>query len=107
MAVSKNRMMNSESRTVRERAKGVPNVYLDVTGTRGLQIGSDFVTMAPIKDRAFEAWGQPTDIREGVIDSLVVSEFDAETHVCVRQTYPLPCTIRMVIPSVNVGEPVG
>jgi hypothetical protein len=93
--------------TLRNRAKSIPHLYLDVTGTRGLLTGTDFTNMFPIKQRAFEPYLAPTDLQEGIIDNLLYSEFDAECHVCVRQPYPLPVTIRMVIPSVNVGEPVG
>lgn len=93
--------------TLRNRAKGIPHLYLDVTATRGLLTGTDFVNMFPIKERAFEAWSEPTDLQEGIIENLMYTEFSSECHVCVRQPYPLPCTIRMVIPAVNVGEPVG
>jgi hypothetical protein len=93
--------------TIRERAKGIPHLYLDVTGSRGLITGTDFNTMTDIKERAFETYTVTTDTQEGIINNLIYSEFDSEAHVCIRQTYPLPCTIRMVIPSVNVGDPVG
>ncbi|HXI39940.1 MAG TPA: hypothetical protein VNH83_08175, partial [Bryobacteraceae bacterium] len=93
--------------TIRERAKGIPHLYLDVTGTRGLLTGTDFDTMFPIKERAYEPYLTPTNLQEGIVNNLMVSEFDSEAHVCVRQPYPLPVTIRMIIPTVNVGEPVG
>lgn len=93
--------------TIRMRAKGVPHVYLDVTGGRGLMAGTDFDTMYPVKERAFEAYLDATANQEGIINTLVDSEFDSESHVCVRQPFPLPITIRMVIPAINVGEPVG
>lgn len=93
--------------TIRQRAKGIPAVYLDVTGTRGLQTGTDFENMFPIKERAFEPYLSPTDVQEGLLSNMMYSEFDSESHVCVRQVYPFPVTIRMVIPAVAVGEPVG
>lgn len=93
--------------TIRERAKTIPMIFLDVTSTRGLLLGSDFVTMSPIKERAFEAYLNSTDNQDGIVNALVSTAFDAECHVCVRQPYPLPVTIRMVIPTVNVGDPIG
>lgn len=93
--------------TVRERAKSGPALYLDVTGTRGLFAGSGFDKLAPFKERAFENYPNPVDNQEGIINARLDSEFDSEWHVCVRQPYPLPTTIRMVIPTVSVGEPVG
>lgn len=93
--------------TVRERAKDIPAIYLDVTGTRGLMSGTTFDNVVPIQERAFEDYLQSTDLQEGIITTRMFSDFDSETHVCVRQPYPLPTTIRMVIPTIEVGEPVG
>lgn len=93
--------------TVRERSKDMPALYLDVTETRGLMVGTDFNNLVPIPERAFETYTEPTDEQEGIITTRMFSDFDSETHVCVRQPYPLPATIRMVIPTVEVGEPVG
>jgi hypothetical protein len=93
--------------TIRERAKGIPGLYLDVHYTRGLLTGTDFKDMSPIKERDYEPYLSPTNLQEGIIQNRIDSEFDSEAHVCVRQSYPVPVTIRMVLPSVNVGEPVG
>lgn len=93
--------------TVRERTKEIPALYLDVTETRGLLGGTNFGALSPIRERAFEDYTSATDLQEGVIDTRIYSDFDSETHVCVRQPYPLPATIRMVIPTVQVGEPIG
>lgn len=95
--------------TVRERSKTIPALYLDVTGTRGLFAGTDFTqaNLCPFKMRDFEGYLSPTSTQEGIINNRLYSQFDSESHVCIRQPYPLPVTIRMVIPSVGVGEPVG
>ena len=93
--------------TIRERAKVIPQIYLDVTQTRGLLVGTDFINMSPIKERAFEAYTSPTNLQEGIINGLCVSDFGSEAQVCVRQPWPLPVTIRMLIPQVTVGDPVG
>jgi len=93
--------------TVRERTKGMPGVFLDVHATRGLLTGTDFVNMSGIKERAFETYLQPTNLQEGIITNRIDTDFSTECHICVRQPYPLPVTIRMVIPSVNVGVPAG
>ncbi len=95
------------AQSIRERAKGIPGVYLDVTGTRGLVSGTSFDSMSAFPERAFEPYLSPTNLQEGIIDNRIYSDFDSEQSLCVRQPYPLPCTIRMAIPSVNVGEPVG
>lgn len=93
--------------TIRERAKGIPSIYLDVTNTRGLLVGTSFNKLTGIKERAFEPYTSPTDVQEGILQTRIESGFDSEIHICVRQPYPLPATIRMVIPQISVGEPVG
>lgn len=93
--------------TIRERSKSIPMVYLDVHATRGLLVGSSFDKLSPFKQRAFEPYLTSTVLQEGIIEAQIASEFDAECHVCVRQPYPLPVTLRMLIPSLNIGEPIG
>ncbi len=93
--------------TIRERAKGAPSIYLDVTNTRGLMVGTSFSDLWDFKERAFEDYGAPTNVQEGIIKTRIDTGFDSEQHLCVRQAYPLPATIRMVIPQISVGEPVG
>lgn len=93
--------------TVRERTKDIPVLYLDVTETRGLLAGTSFDSLTSFAERGFETYTQPTNPQEGIIATQIFSDFDSETHVCVRQPYPLPATIRMVIPTVEVGQPVG
>lgn len=92
---------------VRELSKTFPALYLDVAATRGLFSGTSFSTLAPFKQRAFETYLSPTDTQEGIINNRMLSDFDSESHICVRQPYPLPVTIRMVVPVVGVGDPVG
>lgn len=93
--------------TIRERAKGAPSIYLDVTNTRGLLAGTSFDDLTEFKERAFEAYTAPTDAQEGIIKTRLDTGFDSEQHICVRQPYPMPATIRMVVPQISVGEPVG
>jgi hypothetical protein len=95
------------AQTIRERSKSAQQLYLDVYGSRGLMAGTDFVNLSPIKERNYEPYLDATSQQQGIIHSILDSEFDSECHICVRQPYPLPVTIRMVIPEVAVGEPVG
>lgn len=89
------------------RAKAEPVIYLDVTETRNFLAGTDFGTMFPNAQRAFEAYVAPTGRAEGIEWTRIASTLDSECHTCIRQNLPLPITVRAVIPEINVGEPVS
>jgi hypothetical protein len=93
--------------TIRMRAKSNPVIYLDCTETRNFIAGTDFVTMYPSEQRAFETYTSPINLQEGVLWTRIPSTLDAECHTCVRQNMPLPITIRMHIPQVTIGAPVA
>jgi hypothetical protein len=93
--------------TIRQRAKAEPVIFLDVTETRNFLVGTDFGLMFPVAQRAFETYVAATSSGEGVFWTRVASTLDQECHTCIRQNMPLPITIRAVIPSVGVGEPVS
>lgn len=93
--------------TIRMRAKSNPAVFLDVTETRNFIAGTDFVSMYPNAERAFETYISPTALQEGIVWTRMPSSLDSECHTCVRQNMPLPITIRMHIPQVTVGDTVN
>jgi hypothetical protein len=93
--------------TIRMRAKTNPVIYLDVTETRNFLAGTDFTTISPNVERAFEAYVSPTSLQMGVQWTRVASELTSECHTCIRQNMPLPITIRMHIPQITIGEPIS
>lgn len=93
--------------TIRMRSKTTPVVYLDVTETRNFLTGTDFGTMYPNVERAFETYTSPTNLQEGILWTRIASTLDSECHTCLRQNMPLPITIRMHIPQITTGEPVS
>jgi len=93
--------------TIRMRAKSNPVIYLDCTETRNFIAGTDFTTMYPSEQRAFETYTSPISMQEGVLWTRIPSTLDSECHTCVRQNMPLPITIRMHIPQVMIGDPVS
>lgn len=95
--------------TIRMRAKTEPIIYLDVTEARNFLAGTDFSAqnLEPHAERAFEPWGVPTALQEGVQWIRVPVTLTAEAHSCIRQNMPLPISIRGVIPAVQVGEPIS
>lgn len=89
------------------RSKSNPVIYLDCTETRNFLAGTDFTTMYPNAERAYETYTSPVNTQEGVLWTRVPSTLDSECHSCIRQNMPLPITIRMHIPQVMIGTPVA
>jgi hypothetical protein len=100
--------LNSQGQeTIRMRAKDNPVIYLDCTETRNFLAGTDFTTMYPNVERAFETYTAPVNLQEGILWTRVPSTLDSECHTCLRQNMPLPITMRMHIPQVTIGDPVS
>lgn len=100
--------LNSQGQeTIRMRSKSNPVIYLDCTETRNFLAGTDYTTMYPSVERAFETYTSPINVQEGVLWTRIPSTLDSECHSCIRQNMPLPITIRMHIPQVTIGEPVS
>lgn len=93
--------------TIRMRTKANPVIYLDVTETRNFLAGTDFTRVSPNVERAFEPYTGATNMQQGILWARVASELSSECHTCIRQNMPLPITIRMHIPQVTIGAPVG
>ena len=83
--------------------KGVAKTFLRVNETRGIKIGMTFDDVVEDYPRSFEDYGQPADLKEGVIEAVVWAEWDTEQDVCVVQDYPLPVTVLGVTEEIVYG----
>lgn len=85
------------------RVKRVPSVNIHVEASRGLRVGIDFNHLREIKQREFEALGEPTDLLTGVAEVGVDTAWKPDLTICIRQPDPLPLTILAIAPNVEIG----
>lgn len=90
--------------TVQALMKSIPCVTARVLDTRGLQVGPTFDDLTPVKERSDEPMGQPTQLTTGDERVIIGSRFMPEGQVCLKQVWPLPCSILGLIPEVAGGD---
>lgn len=83
--------------------KRVARVAARVEDTRGLWMGPTFARLTEVKPRSTEMYGDPASLVTGDIDLIIEPQWGTSGSVCVRQSYPLPCTILALMPEIAVG----
>lgn len=84
--------------------KQIPYVTVRFNQSRGLFAGPSFTNMTEMKQRQFDAYGDPTALLTGEGTVTMPSQWRGSAQVCLRQRYPLPMDILDIIPELDVGE---
>jgi hypothetical protein len=92
-------------------AKVLVSVALDLLDSRGLQVGAippDGMTMTlyPQTSRTVEDSWAPGAMREGLEEIGVAGAYGTAASWIVRQSEPLPATVRAVIPKMEASRVV-
>lgn len=86
--------------------KQVSKVKLLVQSSRNVKASSDggvtWDEAVPVRE--FENYGDPPDLKSGVIEVLLSAEWNDNGRVMIRQDEPLPLTILGAAPVYNVGK---
>jgi hypothetical protein len=90
--------------TIQGKTKTVATVTLRVENSRGGKIGPSSDNLTEFKQRAFEKYGDPTDLKTGDIRIAIPSKWSSSGSIFFRQDDPLPVTLLAVIPEVSVGN---
>lgn len=84
--------------------KNVGPVELYVKDSRGIEVGIAFDdNMREYKPREFEDYEDPAELITGVVEVTPEPEWNSGGQICVRQKYPLPCTLLATIPNVELA----
>lgn len=90
-------------RTIQGATKKIPRVFVRFEESRGALVGTGWETLQELKERRFEAYGEPTQLRTGIDEVRMEPKWDNQGRVCLRQRYPLPMTILAIVPDLSVG----
>lgn len=85
------------------KKKNISKVIVRVLRSRGMKAGPDADTLREVKQRQFEAMGDPIELRTGFFEIQVSSKWGYEGKTYIRQEYPLPMTILGLSLEVSVG----
>ena len=102
--------------TIQGKVKKISDVDVRVSQTLGLEIGSDFNHLTPMKDLirgnvSKMLTGQQnqivTDLVDGDANTVLDPTYTVPGQYCIRQSLPYPATILGVIPNLHLGETDG
>lgn len=85
------------------RQKNVNKVWLRVYRSSGVQVGPDFGSLVPHKQRTTENYGSPPALVSDEIEVVLSSSWGASGQVCVQQADPLPLDIASMTLELALG----
>jgi len=89
--------------TTQGKTKSISSVTLRVESSRGGKVGFDEDNLTEFKQRAYEAYGEPTTMKTGDIKVTVPAKWSNSGSLFYRQDDPLPMTLLAVIPEITIG----
>ena len=102
--------------TIQGKVKKISDVTIRVSETLGLEIGSDFTHLTPMKDLIRGnvnkmLTGQSsqivTDLFTGDANTILDPTYTVPGQYCIQQSLPYPATVLGVIPNLQVGDGDG
>lgn len=82
----------------------IPNATLRFERSRGVFVGPSTSLLTEMKQREFEAYGDPTALLTGDKRIDLMSDWNDNGRVFIRQKNPLPLTILAIIPEMDTGD---
>ena len=82
----------------------IPKVTLRFERSRGVFVGPTTALLTEMKQREFEAYGDPTALLTGDKAIDLQSDWNTDGTVFVRQKNPLPMTLLAIIPEMETGD---
>lgn len=89
--------------SVASRKKRVAAVNVSLLNTRGLWVGPSADKLTEMKQREFEAMGEPTRLFTGIKEIQSYKSWGHDGTVFLRQKDPLPITVLAITPEVEIG----
>lgn len=84
--------------------KDIVGVAVRLNQSRGLAIGASERDIFDMKERSFEFYGQPTELRSGIYYETVDADWEADSLLYFVQRYPLPASILGIVKDLEVGD---
>lgn len=88
---------------IRDRAKCIPKVAVQVEDTVGLLIGPDANNLEPLSLRQDEYYTDSVEMQTDVFTAHPATTWNKTGRVLIRQPDPLPATILAIFPQVEIG----
>ena len=94
--------------TIQGKRKKISAVTVKLENSRGLKIGGvyqngDYSRLTEVKERSTQMYGTPIGLLTGEERVILDPTWNSNGRILIRQDNPLPCTILVAIPEVDVG----
>jgi len=101
--------LDPESRTAsrgtqQSKFKNISTVTVRFERSRGMWIGPTINELVEMKQREFEAYGEPTELLTGDQITTITSRWNRNGRLVIRQRDPLPMSILAIIPDILVNR---
>lgn len=97
--------VNDGGGTIQGKRKKINALTIKAVNTRGLQSGSTFGSLTPIKELAPQVvLGEPIPLATGDERIIMDPNWTVEGQVCIQQDDPLPATVLGVVPEITIGD---
>ena len=90
--------------TMSDKQKIINQVNMYVESSRGMWVSTDDKTFFEWKQREFENWGDPVELKTGIAKIHTSTAWDKQGQVIVEQRDPLPLSILSIIPRVSTSS---
>jgi hypothetical protein len=90
--------------TIQGRLKKISHVILRFEKSRGLLIGPNSGDLTEVKQRKFEAMGDPTALVTDDLRQILPPEWNSNGRIFMRQIYPLPLTLLAAVPDIEIED---
>lgn len=87
-----------QGKSLTDKKKQVGKLTIHVESTRGLTAGPDGDDRDQFKMRNLEGYDEPIDLKTGVVEQNITSQWSQDGDILIRQTAPLPITVLAVVP---------
>lgn len=105
VCMAKTLPLTATDQPIEARRKRSVGAVINRLQTRGIEVGTDFIHMYPMKERQNEVMGEAIVLQDGSKYIHVgPMSWDIEAAICIRQSEPLPATIRAMVLDVEVGD---
>ena len=90
--------------TQQSKFKNISTVTVRFERSRGMWIGPTVNDLVEMKQREFEPYGSPTDLKTGDEITTITSRWNRSGRLVIRQRDPLPMSILAIIPDILVNR---
>lgn len=102
--LAQNLPLNIDGLVIENKRKRVTGIAARLKDTRGLQAGNSLSSLYSVKERTVEAYGEATELVNGMTTIMLEPIWDTEVQSYLVQDDPLPATVLGYVLEAELGD---